>query len=245
MDALCGHVKDTGGVYFVTAFSGLLAPYWDPNAGGMIVGLTQYSTSAHIARATLEAVCYQTRAVLDVIEKESGVRLEELKVDGESGARFSCSVAYLGQAVSPTRTWPCRSRPISAVSESVDRRCESTLLYSTLANLTKPLSRSTALGSALLAGSAVGLFGWDLTDPDTLKEVNTEEAMYFEPILPEIKRLKQIKGWEKAVERARAWHTNEEEDEDEAEYERQLEEEEKRRTEGLVSPGEAAKKEKE
>jgi glycerol kinase len=49
----------------------------------MIVGLTQYSTSAHIARATLEAVCYQTRAVLDVIEAESGVRLEELKVDGE------------------------------------------------------------------------------------------------------------------------------------------------------------------
>ena len=84
MDALCSHVKDTGGVYFVTAFSGLLAPYWDPNAGGMIVGLTQYSTASHIARATLEAVCYQSRAVLDVIEKESGVRLEELKVDGES-----------------------------------------------------------------------------------------------------------------------------------------------------------------
>ena len=83
MDALCSHVKDTGGVYFVTAFSGLLAPYWDPNAGGMIVGLTQYSTASHIARATLEAVCYQSRAVLDVIEKESGVRLEELKVDGE------------------------------------------------------------------------------------------------------------------------------------------------------------------
>lgn len=54
----------------------------------MIVGLTQYSTSAHIARATLEAVCYQTRAVLDVIEKESGVRLEELKVDGESDKVF-------------------------------------------------------------------------------------------------------------------------------------------------------------
>jgi glycerol kinase len=83
MDALCSHVEDTGGVYFVTAFSGLLAPYWDPNAGGMIVGLTQYSTASHIARATLEAVCYQSRAVLDVIEKESGVRLEELKVDGE------------------------------------------------------------------------------------------------------------------------------------------------------------------
>lgn len=48
-----------------------------------MIGLTQYSTSAHIARATLEAVCYQTRAVLDVIEKESGVKLDELKVDGK------------------------------------------------------------------------------------------------------------------------------------------------------------------
>lgn len=99
MDHLAGSVENTGGVYFVTAFSGLLAPYWDREAvsglkssdqcasltfqGGMIVGLTAYSTSAHIARATLEAVCFQTRAVLDVIEKESGTKLETLKVDGE------------------------------------------------------------------------------------------------------------------------------------------------------------------
>lgn len=82
MDILGGSVKDTGGVYFVTAFSGLLAPYWDRDASGMIIGMTSYTTSAHIARATLEAVCFQTRAVLDVIEKESGVKLEELKVDG-------------------------------------------------------------------------------------------------------------------------------------------------------------------
>lgn len=74
----------------------LQSRYWDPNAGGMIVGLTQYSTASHIARATLEAVCYQSRAVLDVIEQESGVRLDELKVDGESGRRgdtyeYACS----------------------------------------------------------------------------------------------------------------------------------------------------------
>lgn len=102
--------------------------------------------------------------------------------------------------------------------------------------------RSTALGSALLAGSACGLFGWDLTKPETLKEVNTEEAMYFEPVLPEIKRLKQINGWKKAVERARAWHTNEEEDEDEAEWERQLEEEERKRVEGLATASEVNEK---
>jgi glycerol kinase len=57
----------------------------------MIVGLTQYSTASHIARATLEAVCYQSRAVLDVIEQESGVRLDELKVDGKSSAEERCS----------------------------------------------------------------------------------------------------------------------------------------------------------
>lgn len=92
----------------------------------MIVGLTQYSTSAHIARATLEAVCYQTRAVLDVIEAESGVRLEELKVDGTSCRPLRVTLAYsVPQAVSPTRIWRCRSKPISAVSESADLRCES------------------------------------------------------------------------------------------------------------------------
>lgn len=82
MDMLAGSVKNTGGLYFVTAFAGLLAPYWDRTATGTMIGMTLYTTSAHIARATLEAVCYQTREVLDVIEAESGEKLEELKVDG-------------------------------------------------------------------------------------------------------------------------------------------------------------------
>jgi glycerol kinase len=81
-------------------------------------------------------------------------------------------------------------------------------------------ARSTALGSALLAGHALGLFGWDLTKPETLSEVNMQEAMYFDPEWPEAKRLKRVRGWERAVERARAWHTAEEEDEAEAEYEK-------------------------
>lgn len=82
MDMLAGSVKNTGGVYFVTAFAGLLAPYWDRDATGTLIGMTSYTTSAHIARATLEAVCFQTRAVLDVIERESGEKLDVLKVDG-------------------------------------------------------------------------------------------------------------------------------------------------------------------
>lgn len=66
---------------------------------GMIVGLTAYSTSAHIARATLEAVCFQTRAVLDVIETESGTKLETLKVDGELCRVMSSCRALILQAV--------------------------------------------------------------------------------------------------------------------------------------------------
>lgn len=79
---LASQVKDTGGVYFVTAFSGLFAPYWRDDARGTIVGITNYTTKQHIARATLEAGCFQTRAILDAMFKESGTRLTSLKVDG-------------------------------------------------------------------------------------------------------------------------------------------------------------------
>jgi glycerol kinase len=75
-------VDDSGGIYFVPAFSGLFAPYWRSDARGVIVGLTRYINKYHIARATLEATAYQTREVLDAMEKDSGVPLEALKVDG-------------------------------------------------------------------------------------------------------------------------------------------------------------------
>ena len=75
-------VPDNGGVYFVPAFSGLFAPYWRSDARGAIVGLSRFNTKAHLARATLEAICFQTRAVLDAMVQDSGVRLEVLKVDG-------------------------------------------------------------------------------------------------------------------------------------------------------------------
>lgn len=75
-------VPDSGGVYFVPAFSGLFAPYWRMDARGVIVGLTRYTNKNHIARAALEATAYQTREVLDAMEKDSGVKLTALKVDG-------------------------------------------------------------------------------------------------------------------------------------------------------------------
>jgi len=75
-------VEDAGGIYFVPAFSGLFAPHWRSDARGVIVGLTRYINKSHICRAALEATAYQTREVLEAMEKDSGVKLAALKVDG-------------------------------------------------------------------------------------------------------------------------------------------------------------------
>jgi glycerol kinase len=81
-EALASQVADNGGIYFVPAFSGLFAPYWRSDARGAIVGLSRFNSNAHIARATLEAICYQSRDVVDAMAADSGVKLEVLKVDG-------------------------------------------------------------------------------------------------------------------------------------------------------------------
>lgn len=82
IEALANTVEDNGGIYFVPAFSGLFAPYWKSDARGVIVGMTRYVNKGHIARAALEATAYQTREVLEAMNKDSGVPLTALKVDG-------------------------------------------------------------------------------------------------------------------------------------------------------------------
>ncbi len=82
VEALAGSVENNGGVYFVPAFVGLGAPYWDPYARGTIIGLTRGSTVGHIARAVLESMCYQTRDVLEAMIADSHVQLKALRVDG-------------------------------------------------------------------------------------------------------------------------------------------------------------------
>jgi glycerol kinase len=82
IEMLAKSVDDAGGIYFVPAFSGLFAPYWKSDARGVIVGLTRYINAGHIGRAVLEATAYQTREVLDAMNKDSGVDLKALKVDG-------------------------------------------------------------------------------------------------------------------------------------------------------------------
>lgn len=82
IEPLARTVKDNGDVYFVPAFSGLFAPYWRSDARGVIAGLTRYANKGHIARAALEATAYQTREVLDAMQRDSGTNLTSLKVDG-------------------------------------------------------------------------------------------------------------------------------------------------------------------
>jgi glycerol kinase len=82
IEVLAASVQDNGGIYFVPAFSGLFAPYWRSDARGAIVGLSRFNTNAHLARATLESICYQSRDVSEAMEADSGVHLEVLKVDG-------------------------------------------------------------------------------------------------------------------------------------------------------------------
>jgi glycerol kinase len=89
-ESLASSVTDTAGVYFVPAFSGLFAPYWRSDARGVIVGLTRAATKAHLARAALEAICYQTRDVMDAMVADSGVPMVEMRVDGGITSNSLC-----------------------------------------------------------------------------------------------------------------------------------------------------------
>ena len=89
-ETLASSVADNGGVYFVPAFSGLFAPYWRKDARGVIVGLTRATTKAHLVRAALEAICYQTRDIMDAMVADSGVPLAEMRVDGGITANDFC-----------------------------------------------------------------------------------------------------------------------------------------------------------
>ena len=82
IERLAEAVHDSAGVYFVPAFVGLGAPYWDPNARGTILGLTRDSSLGHVAQAALESIAFQTRDVLDAMQQDAGVRLKDLRVDG-------------------------------------------------------------------------------------------------------------------------------------------------------------------
>ena len=90
IEELAAKVPDAGGIYFVPAFSGLFAPYWRSDARGVIVGLTRATNKSHLARAALDAICYQTMEILDAMVADSGIAMTEMKVDGGITASQLC-----------------------------------------------------------------------------------------------------------------------------------------------------------
>ena len=166
IEALANQVEDSGGVYFVPALAGLGAPYWDPEARGNISGITRGTTSAHLARATLEGIAYQNEALLRVMQEESGYPLTSLRVDGGASAN-----ALLMQL------------------QANFTQCE----------IERPeMIETTALGSALLAGLAVGI--WETTDGI---RAAWRCAARFSPTLNATEVELGKEGWSKAIARAR------------------------------------------
>ncbi|MFM2485595.1 glycerol kinase GlpK [Celerinatantimonas yamalensis] len=164
-------VQDTNGVYLVPAFVGMGAPYWDPDARGVIVGLTRGANRNHIIRAALESIAYQSRDLLDAMQQDSGLKLAKLKVDG--GAVANDFLMQFQADIMGTRV----ERP--------------------------QLTESTALGAALLAGLAVGV--WQSTEE--IKQ-NLEIDRTFAPEMAIDEREKRYKGWQKAVKRSLHWDSN-------------------------------------
>ncbi len=176
-EALAQSVDDTGGVYFVPAFNGLFAPHWDMYARGAIVGMTRYTQRAHIVRATLEAIGYQTREVIEAMEKdikretrflqENGF-LKSLKVDG------------------------------GAVKNNFLMQLQADILG---ARVVRPVvNETTALGAAYAAGLAVGFW----KSLDELRQ-NWGVDRVFEPQWDAARRAEGYAGWKRAVERAKGW----------------------------------------
>ena len=181
VEALASTVSDNGGIYFVPAFSGLYAPYWKDSARGVIAGLTRYVNKGHLARATLEATAYQTREVLDAMNKDiaasratsgtegrRGTKLKSLKVDG--GMTHN---ALLMQFQSDILGVPV-IRPT--------------------------ISETTALGAAYAAGLAVGYW----RDLAALR-ANWGKAAEWTPEMKPAQREKLYAGWKKAVTRTFDW----------------------------------------
>jgi glycerol kinase len=169
-------VDDSAGIYFVPAFSGLFAPYWDMSARGVIAGLTRYVNRAHIVRATLAAICYQTRDVIEAMRADwrprpgddQGIEFTALKVDGGASAND-----FLMQLQADVLGVPV-VRPI---------------VYET-----------TALGAAYVAGLATGV--WD--NLAELRS-NWSVDRVFAPSWDETRRESAYAGWKRAVERSREW----------------------------------------
>ena len=164
-------VPYNGDVYFVPAFTGLGAPHWDMYSRGTIVGLTRGANRAHIVRAALESIAYQSADVIAAMANDTGTRAAVLRVDGGASANN-----FLMQF-------------------------QADLLN--VAVLRPRVIETTAMGAAMLAGRAVGL--WNDADLGRLQAIERE----FTPAMDEPTRARLLRKWHRAVERSRAWAADE------------------------------------
>ncbi len=171
IEDLAASVADNGGVYFVPALTGLGAPHWDPNARGVIIGLTRGTTAAHLARATIEAMAYQTRDGIEAMQSASGIELKELRVDG--GATVNDALLQF----------------------------QADMLRTTV--IRPAITEITALGAAYLA--AVGAGALSIEDVSRQWQVDR----IFEQSMDETRRATLYRNWQRAVERAGHWTTDE------------------------------------
>lgn len=168
IEALAAQVESSEGVYLVPALAGLGAPHWDAYARGTIMGLTRGTTKAHLARAALEGIAFQVADILQAMERDSGVKLKELRVDGgasNNGMLMQFQADLLGVPV-----------------------------------LRPAITETTALGAAALAGLAVGTWSGE----KELNRVWQAEAKFVSKMKPKV-RAELVKGWHRAVERAKGW----------------------------------------
>jgi glycerol kinase len=161
-------VKDNGGVYFVPALVGLGAPYWDMDARGMIIGITRGTTKEHLIRATLEAICYQSKDLVETMLKDAKIKLKTLKVDG--GASANDLLMQFQSDILNTKIY----RP--------------------------KIIETTALGSAMLAGLAIGF--WKNKE-ELMRRLEIDHI--FTPKMKEAERKQLYHKWKRAVERAKGW----------------------------------------
>ncbi len=167
-EILAASVKDTGGVYLVPAFTGLGAPWWDMYSRGTIMGLTRGAGRAHIVRAALEAIAYQSADLLTAMAADCGFSPTRMQVDGGASAN-----SFLMQFQADIMNIPV-VRPV--------------------------VMETTALGAALLAGLAVGIYG-------SVEETSKawQRDLEFVPQMGRAQREDYLKGWHKAVDRSLHW----------------------------------------
>lgn len=170
-EAIAASIPDNGNVYFVPAFTGLAAPHWDMYSRGAIVGLTRGTGRAHIVRAALESIAYQSADVINAMSADSGIRSTLLRVDGGASANhflMQFQADILGVQVLRPQT-----------------------------------VETTAMGAAMLAGRAVGL--WNDRDLAALPRPDCS----FLPQMDQAQRSKLMRQWQRAVDRSRGWAKDE------------------------------------